>query len=159
LREGIDEVVVSRAHQLARAKDAEWFVTGAVSIANEILASNPNKDVIIGVTVVAFGTSAPELVASTMAALKKETDISIGNLIGSNLFNIFAVIGLTAIVKPVKVSQSIIEFDMIWMIAITVLLLFIIYVGKKIGRIKGAILFSTYVAYITVIILKVQGML
>jgi len=136
---------------------ADWFVKGAVSIASEILASNPNKDVIIGVTVVAFGTSAPELVASTMAALKKETDISIGNLIGSNLFNIFAVISLTAMVKPVEVSRSIIEFDMIWMIAITFLLLFIIYIGKKIGRLKGVILFGSYVAYITVIVLKVQG--
>tara|TARA_B110000285_G_scaffold232237_1_gene302834 strand:+ start:4297 stop:5268 length:972 start_codon:yes stop_codon:yes gene_type:complete len=138
---------------------AEWFVEGAVSIANELLATNPNKDVIIGVTVVAFGTSAPELVASTMAALKKEADISIGNLIGSNLFNIFAVISLTVMVKPIEVSRSIIEFDMIWMIGITLLLLLVIYIGKKIGRIKGVILFSSYIAYITVIILKVQGLI
>lgn len=136
---------------------AEWFVEGAVSIANELLATNPNKDVIIGVTVVAFGTSAPELVASTMAALKKETDISIGNLIGSNLFNIFAVLGLTSIVKPVEVSNSIIEFDMFWMIAITLLLMTVLYVGKTLSRLNGVILFTSYVAYITVIILKVQG--
>lgn len=136
---------------------AEWFIEGAVSIADELLATNPNKDVIIGVTVVAFGTSAPELVASCVAAFKKETDISIGNLIGSNIFNIFAVIGLTSMVKPIEVSKSVIEFDMIWMISITVLLLLILYIGKKIGRLKGVILFTSYVTYITIIILKAQG--
>lgn len=136
---------------------AKWFVFGAVEIADNLLASNPNKDVIIGVTVVAFGTSAPELVASTMAALKKETDISVGNLIGSNIFNIFAVIGLTSIVKPVEVSQSILDFDMIYMIGVTLLLLLIIYIGKKIGRIKGAILLLSYLVYIGVILMRVQG--
>lgn len=136
---------------------AEWFVEGAVSIANEVLATNPNKDVIIGVTVVAFGTSAPELVASTMAALKKETDISIGNLIGSNLFNNFAVLGLTSMVKPIQVSRSIIEFDMLWMIGITLLLMLVIYIGKRLSRLNGAVLLASYVAYITVIVLKIQG--
>ncbi len=136
---------------------ADRFVEGAVGIANEVLATNPNKDVIIGVTVVAFGTSAPELVASCVAAFKKETDISIGNLIGSNIFNVFAVIGITSMVKPVEATQSIIDFDIPWMIAITFLLLLVIYIGKKIGRIKGAILLLSYVSYITVILLKVTG--
>ncbi len=138
---------------------SEWFVKGAVEIANELLATNPNKDVIIGVTVVAFGTSAPELVASIMAALKKETDISIGNLIGSNIFNIFAVIGLTSIVKPIEVSDSAIHFDMLYMIGVAILLLFVIYIGKQIGRLKGVILFASYIAYITIIVLKTQGKL
>tara|TARA_R110002072_G_scaffold303010_1_gene491303 strand:+ start:6734 stop:7702 length:969 start_codon:yes stop_codon:yes gene_type:complete len=136
---------------------ADWFVKGAVTIANELLATNPNKDVIIGVTVVAFGTSAPELVASCVAAFKKETDISIGNLIGSNIFNLLAVIGLTSMVKPIEVSESVIHFDLIWMVAITLLLLLVLYIGKRIGRLKGVILFSSYIAYITVIILKIQG--
>ncbi len=138
---------------------ADWFIQGAVSIADVFLAGNPNKDAIIGVTVVACGTSAPELVASCVAAFKKETDISIGNLIGSNLFNIFAVLGITAMVTPIEVSDSIIKFDFAWMIGLTVLLLFMLYFGKKIGRLKGAILFISYVTYITVIILKVQGVI
>jgi cation:H+ antiporter len=138
---------------------ADWFIQGAVSIADVFLAGNPNKDAIIGVTVVAFGTSAPELVASCVAAFKKETDISIGNLIGSNLFNIFAVLGITAMVTPIEVSDSIIKFDFTWMIGLTFLLLFMLYFGKKIGRLKGAILFSSYVTYITLIILKVQGVI
>lgn len=136
---------------------AGWFVDGAVGIADYILEDDPNKEVIIGVTVVALGTSAPELVASIMAALKKETDISVGNLIGSNIFNIFAVVGITSIVTPVPVSGEIIDFDMLWVIFVALLLLFVLYFGKKIGRLKGAILLSTYVAYILVILLKIQG--
>ncbi len=138
---------------------ADVFVEGAVGIANDVLSTNPNKEAIIGVTVVAFGTSAPELVASCVAAFKKETDISVGNLIGSNIFNVFAVIGITSMVKPVETSESIINFDIPWMISITFLLLFIIYTGKKIGRLKGAILLLSYISYITIILLKVQGVI
>lgn len=138
---------------------AGWFVDGAVGIADIILANHPDKEVIIGVTVVALGTSAPELVASIMAALKKETDISVGNLIGSNIFNIFGVVGVTSMVTPVPVSNEIIEFDMLWVILVALLLLFVLFFGNRIGRLKGAILLSTYIAYISVILLKVQGVI
>ncbi len=136
---------------------AEWFVKGAVGIANILLADNPEKNTIIGVTVVAFGTSAPELVASCVAAYRKETDISVGNLIGSNIFNILVVLGITSMVTPVPVTKAIIEYDMIWVIGIALLLVVLIAFGSKIGRIKGAILLSTYVAYIAIILLKIQG--
>lgn len=136
---------------------ADWFIKGAVGIANVLLHGNENKDVIIGVTVVAFGTSAPELVASCVAAYKKETDISIGNLIGSNIFNIFVVLGVTSTVTVVPVSNSIMEFDMIWMIGVALLLVALVAIGSKIGRIKGAILIATYVAYIVMILLRIQG--
>lgn len=138
---------------------AGWFVEGAVGIAEYFLSNNPDKDIIIGVTVVAFGTSAPELVASTVAAYRKQTDISLGNLIGSNIFNIFAVVGLAAIVKPIEVSKTAIDFDMVWMIIVAVLMAFILLVGKKIGRLKGAILVITYIIYITLIFLKVKGVI
>ncbi len=138
---------------------AGWFVEGAVGMADYFLADSPDKDVIIGVTVVAFGTSAPELVASCVAAYRKETDISLGNLIGSNIFNIFAVIGLTSMVKPIEVSQGAIDFDMIWMIGIAVLMLFVLLIGKRTGRIKGAILVLSYFAYVGIIILKVKGLI
>ena len=138
---------------------ADWFIQGAVSLADIMLHGNPEKDTIIGVTVVAFGTSAPELVASTVAAYRKETDISIGNLIGSNIFNILVVLGITSIVKPIPVSNEVMEFDMLWVIGVALLLLIIIAVGKKIGRIKGAILLSTYVAYIVIILLRVKGVI
>lgn len=138
---------------------ADWFIKGAVEIADYFLTGNPNKDIIIGVTVVALGTSAPELVASCVAAFRKETDISVGNLIGSNIFNIFAVIGLTSIVKPIEVNPAVVDFDMTWMIVVAILLLFSLAIGKKIGRWKGAILLGTYASYISIIVLRVQGIL
>ncbi len=136
-----------------------WFVDGAVGIAETVLADNPDKDSIIGVTVVAFGTSAPELVASTVAAFRKQSDISIGNLIGSNIFNVFAVIGITSMVKPIEVSDSVLGFDMYWMLGISALLFFIIWLGKRVGRMKGAILLLTYASYVTVILLKINGVI
>lgn len=140
---------------------AEWFIKGAVGVADELLSDMEagQRKSVIGVTVVAFGTSAPELVASCVAAYRKQTDISIGNLIGSNIFNILVVIGITSIVTPIPVKRSIIEYDMLWVIGIALLLVFMIAFGSKIGRLKGAILLSTYVTYITLIVLKVQGVI
>lgn len=136
---------------------AEWFVKGAVGIADLLLHGNPNKDTIIGVTVVAIGTSAPELVASTVAAYRRETDIALGNLIGSNIFNILMVLGLTAAITPTPVTHEMLTFDMWWAIGTALLLAACIYIGHRIGRIKGVILILTYIAYVTIIILKVQG--
>ena len=136
-----------------------WFVDGAVGVAETLLADNPDKDSIIGVTVVAFGTSAPELIASTVAAFRKQTDISVGNLIGSNIFNVFAVIGITSMVKPIEVTNSVLGFDMYWMLAISALLFLIIWIGSHIGRLKGSILLLSYIAYVSVILMKINGVI
>jgi len=125
-----------------------WFVDGAVSIAKDFELS----DRVIGVTVVAFGTSAPELVASTVAAYRKQTDISVGNLIGSNIFNIMAVLGITSMVTPVGVEDSVLSFDMYWVIGIALAMLPILFIGKRIGRLKGVLLLATYVAYIVIVL-------
>ncbi len=138
---------------------SEWFVQGAVGIADLLLEGNPNKDSIIGVTVVAIGTSTPELVASSVAAYRRQNDIALGNLIGSNVFNIFAVIGLTAIIKPIEVSDQSFLFDMPWMLGIAVLLFGILWFGKQIGRFKGALLILTYAVYISLIIMQINGVL
>ncbi|OFZ57402.1 MAG: hypothetical protein A3D92_21590, partial [Bacteroidetes bacterium RIFCSPHIGHO2_02_FULL_44_7] len=116
---------------------ADWFVKGAVGIADLLLHDNPEKDTIIGVTVVAFGTSAPELVASTVAAYRKQTDISVGNLIGSNIFNILIVLGLTAVVTPTPVTPEVLGFDIWWVIGTALLLAAAILIGHRIGRLKG----------------------
>lgn len=129
---------------------AEWLIKGAVEIAQ----SFGMEERVIAVTVVAFGTSVPELVTSAVAAIKKETDISIGNLIGSNIFNIMAVIGVTALVKPIAVDEQILNYDMWWMIAIALALLPMLLIGKKVGRLKGVMLFSSYVVYITLIVMS-----
>lgn len=123
---------------------SEWMLKGAVSIAS----SFGMTERVIALTIVAFGTSVPELVTSAIAAFKKETDISVGNLIGSNLFNIFAVVGLTATVHPIAVDQGTVNFDMWWVVGIAIIILPMMLIGKKFGRVKGAFLLSTYVTYI-----------
>jgi len=132
---------------------AEWLLESAVTLATEFGMSKAT----IGITIIAFGTSVPELVTSAVAAFKKETDISIGNLIGSNIFNIMAVIGITAIVKPIPVTEDVISYDMIWMLVIALALLPLMLIGKKLGRVKGFMLFSTYVVYITLVVIASQS--
>ncbi|GAA0876154.1 calcium/sodium antiporter [Wandonia haliotis] len=129
---------------------AEWLLKGAVEIALDW----GMEERIIGITIIAFGTSVPELVTSAVAAYRKETDISIGNLIGSNIFNIMAVIGITAIVKPIDVTENTLNIDMIWMLAIALALLPMLVIGKKITRFKGLLLLGSYIAYIAVLLLS-----
>jgi cation:H+ antiporter len=129
---------------------AEWLLQGAVEIARNL----GMEERVIGITVIAFGTSVPELVASAVAAYHKESDISIGNLIGSNIFNIMAVIGLTVIVKPIGVTEKTLTVDMIWMLAIALALLPMLLLGKKINRFKGLLLLGSYVAYTAILLLS-----
>lgn len=129
---------------------ADWLLNGSVSLAKNAGMSER----VIGITIIAFGTSVPELVTCGVAAYRKETDISIGNLIGSNIFNIMAVIGLTSIIHPIKVSAESVFWDMIWMISIALLLLPLMIFGKKFGRFKGLLLVATYVIYIVLLLYK-----
>lgn len=123
---------------------ARWLIVGAKSMGEDMGLSKH----VIAITVVAFGTSVPELVTSVVAAYKKQMDISVGNLIGSNIFNVLAVIGITAMVSPIAVDQEVVFWDMIWMLAIFVALLPMILIKRKVGWISGAILLITYVVYI-----------
>tara|TARA_B110000503_G_C7144448_1_gene412337 strand:- start:8 stop:955 length:948 start_codon:yes stop_codon:yes gene_type:complete len=123
---------------------AEWLIEAVVSIAS----SQGVSEKLISVTIVAFGTSLPELVTSAMAAFRKETDISIGNLIGSNIFNILAILGVTAIVHPLRISDSINQFDVYFLLGISLLLLPIMLFGKKIGRWEGVFLILFYIFYV-----------
>ncbi len=127
---------------------AEWLLNGSVSLAK----SAGMSERVIGITIIAFGTSVPELVTCGVAAYRRETDISIGNLIGSNIFNIFAVIGLTSIIHPIAVSQESVSWDMVWMLGIALLLLPLMIIGKKFGRFKGLILLATYIIYMSLLL-------
>ncbi|HET6245266.1 MAG: calcium/sodium antiporter [Bacteroidetes bacterium] len=127
---------------------AEWFLNGAVGIAENFGISER----IIAITVVAFGTSVPELVTSGIAALKKQTDISIGNLIGSNIFNLLGILGITAMVKEIPISIEMANFDIYWMLGISLLIFPLMYFGRKIGRLKGLVLVSFYLVYIFIVI-------
>ncbi len=123
-----------------------WLVDGARNIALDFGITER----VIGITVIAFGTSVPELVTSLIAAFKKNTDISIGNIIGSNIFNIFAILGVTASVKKLDINVAFLEKDYLWMIGIALLLfLFLLPLRKGVvSRWKGVILVSVYVVYI-----------
>jgi cation:H+ antiporter len=123
---------------------AEWMLDGAVSIANKWGVSER----VIGITIIAFGTSLPELVTSIVAIYRKQDDISVGNLIGSNLFNTLGILGITAIVKPINVSQEIINFDVIAMIFVSIIIFPMMLHKRSLGKIKGAILVSLYLSYV-----------
>ncbi len=126
---------------------SEWLVDGAKGLAKSFGIS----DYAISVTVIAVGTSVPELAASVIAALKKEKAISLGNLIGSNIFNIASVLGLTAIVKPIAVESSkILSTNIFWMIGFSAILIPLVFLGKRfsIGRKKGLLLFIAYLIFV-----------
>lgn len=124
---------------------SELLVENAVTIAKEWGVS----ELVIGVTVIALGTSLPELVTSCLAAAKGHNNISVGNLIGSNIFNVFAVIGITSSFKPISIDESVLYFDFPVMLGITLFLGCILF-WSKINRITGFALLTSYFAYILI---------
>ena len=129
----------------------QWFVEGAGNIARSLGVSES----IIGLTLVAGGTSLPELATSVVAALKKNPEIAIGNVIGSNLFNVFFVLGCSASITPLTLS-GITNFDL-WVLVGSGMLLWLFglfFAKRTITRIEGGIMILCYVAYTTVLILK-----
>ncbi len=104
--------------------------------------------IVIGMTIVALGTSLPELVTSLVAAKKGMQEIAIGNIIGSNMFNISAVLGLSALVRPIKAIPRLLSFDMPIMLGVTALMLIMLWKGKKIRRWQGAILIASYIGFV-----------
>ena len=123
---------------------AHYLVEGASSIALDFGLSEAT----IGLTVVALGTSLPELAAVFSSVRRKESDLAIGNILGSNLFNMLAVMGLTALIHPVAIPDSIINVDIWVMLAVTILLYLVISRIKKISTIIGATFMAFYVFYI-----------
>ena len=125
---------------------AEFLVDGAVKFANQINIS----EAVISVSIVAIGTSIPELAASLVAIAKNEKSISVGNLIGSNIFNIGSVLGITAIIKDIPIADEIIQRDIIWMMVFTVLimLLSVLPEKNKISKYKGLIMLIGYFVFI-----------
>ena len=125
---------------------AEFLVDGAVKFANQINIS----EAVISVSIVAIGTSIPELAASLVAIAKNEKGISVGNLIGSNIFNIGSVLGITAIIKDIPIAEEIIERDIIWMMVFTVLIMLLAVLPEKnkISKYKGLIMLLGYFVFI-----------
>jgi cation:H+ antiporter len=130
---------------------SELLIKGAVNIANEFGVSER----VIGVTIISIGTSVPELAASIIAIIKKEKAISLGNLIGSNIFNIFAVLGITSIITPIKVQDDhLLTNDILWMLlfALIVLPMVFVPVKMKLSWKEGIILLGIYITFIALTI-------
>ncbi len=126
---------------------SELLVKGAVDLATALGVSER----VIAVTMIAVGTSVPELAASVIAALKKEKAISLGNLIGSNIFNIASVLGITAVIQPIVLkSQKVLTNDIFWMLSFAAILIPLAFLPRRfeIGRIKGLFIFIAYATFI-----------
>ena len=127
---------------------SELLVSGAVDLASTLGVSER----VISVTMIAVGTSVPELAASVIAAMKQEKAISLGNLIGSNIFNIASVLGITAIIQPIVVkSEAILTSDIFWMIGIAFILIPLVLLPKRysMNRWKGFLLFAGYAVFVS----------
>ena len=125
-------------------KGADWFVEGTAGIARKFGI----PQIVIGLTIVAMGTSAPEAAVSVNAALQGNASISVGNVVGSNILNILIILGITGTITAVAIQKSTLQIDIPFMLAITVVLGVIGYTGNSISRIEGIILLVFFVAYL-----------
>lgn len=125
-------------------KGADWFVDGAAGVADKLGV----PQLVIGLTIVAMGTSAPEAAVSLTAALKGNADIALGNVVGSNILNILIILGIVSVIIATPMSKKIIKIDLPFMLVITALLMVLGYFGKDISRIDGAILLVFFVGYL-----------
>ena len=132
---------------------AEWLVTGAIGIAHTLGVS----EVVIGVTIVAFGTSLPELAVSLISVLKGEYGLAIGNIVGSNIFNLLAVIGIAAAIEPMTLHPSVLSLHIFVMVAFTLVLFAMTYDydGKaRLSRLEGVALLAAFIAYDSYVIMQ-----
>lgn len=119
------------------------FVHGAVDIARSFGVS----EAVIGLTIVAAGTSLPELAASLVAAYRKHAEMAIGNIIGSNIFNILGILGLAGLVSPLK-APGIMPLDLWTMLGLAAVMIPILWTGSRIGRLEGLVLIAAYGGYL-----------
>ena len=130
---------------------AEWLVNGSIGVAQTLGVS----EIVIGLTIVAFGTSLPELAVSMMSALKGEYGLAIGNIVGSNIFNLLAVIGVAATIHPAAVAPSVLSLHIFVMVAFTLVLFAMTYDydGKAVlSRLEGIALLIAYIAYVSYVV-------
>jgi cation:H+ antiporter len=133
---------------------AELLVNAAIAFARALGVS----DVVIGLTIVAAGTSMPEVATSILAAAKGERDIAVGNVVGSNTFNILGCLGLAGLVAPdgLPLADSLLRFDLWVMLAVAIACLPVFFTGREIARWEGGVFVGYYVAYVTYLILAAQ---
>lgn len=124
---------------------SQVLLKGAVGIAQGLGVS----DAVIGLTLVAVGTSLPELSISVIATLRRHADVAVGNVLGSNIFNLLGILGVSALFEPLTVTGRIMEFDQWVMLGASLLLLLFLYTGRRLNRVEGGVLLAGYVAYIS----------
>jgi cation:H+ antiporter len=129
---------------------AELMVRSAVTLARYFGLS----ELVIGMTIVALGTSLPELAASMMSAWKGEMDISVGNVIGSNIYNVLFVLGICPMIKPLTVEPSVLRFEMPYMLALSILLIPLLWHRQGLGRGKGTVLLGSYGLFIILMFIR-----
>ncbi len=122
------------------------LLKGAVGFAQVLGVS----EAVIGLTLVAVGTSLPELTTSVVAALRRHADVAVGNILGSNIFNLLGILGVTALVQPLRVSGRIAAFDQWVMLGVALVLFLFLYTGRRLSRTEGGILLAGYCAYVFV---------
>ncbi|MGR3269379.1 sodium:calcium antiporter [Thalassococcus profundi] len=127
---------------------ADLLVDSATVIAQRFGVS----DTVIGLTLVAVGTSLPELATTVMAALRRQADVALGNVIGSNMFNLLAIIGIAALIAPMPVDPEFLRFDLWVMLAASLLLIPFVFLKQNIGRVWGVILTVLYLGYVAVVL-------
>lgn len=164
-QEEFAEVATASFGRTGRA--AVWFNVGAVVLGIATLGAGSTalvhgatglasafgvSDTIIGLTIVAAGTSMPELITSVVAVRRGQDDIGIGNVVGSNIFNVLGIAGATALIHPLPVPQEIIDRDILWMLAASALLFPLMKTGLRITRMEGAVLLGGFLAYTGVLI-------
>lgn len=125
---------------------AEWLVDGAIDISRLLGMS----DAMIGLTIVAVGTSAPELATTVVATLKNDRDVAVGNLLGSSIYNIFVILGITCLVSPegLPVERSLLLVDIPLMVGVTLLCIPVFVTGKCVSRAEGGLFVAVYMAYL-----------
>lgn len=126
--------------------------------AKEIAISLGMSEWLVGLTIVSLGTSLPELVTSIVASMKKQNEIAIGNIVGSNIFNVLFILGATAVISGVSINPQAL-FDLVFVVVVTIVVFLFAYTSKKITRLEGLLLILMYIGYFTYILLRDLGKL
>lgn len=149
----IQQIIILLVGFIFLVKGADWFVDGAASIARKMGI----PQLIIGLTIVAMGTSMPEAAVSITAAMQQNAGITIGNVVGSNILNIFIILGITALITNVKIQKSTIRYEIPFMIFITIILMIFGMTDMKINFIEGVFLWILFIAYLVYLFIMAKN--
>ena len=141
-------VVLVLGGLMALVLGSRWLVSGGTGLLSALGVS----DLVIGLTVLALGTSLPELAASVVGSVRGETEFAIGNVVGSNIYNILAVLGIVALITPIEIASSTLRLEFPALVVFTIVLVAMMGYGGRLSRLDGAVLVSGYVAFLALIV-------